>query len=153
MKPSVHDRNRLVDFGADPAAPEPPDVGIAIALVPDGAGSSYRMDHPIVLAGSYRVDGKLYQECEQNPAAAIQLVLTRKDKPGVETLPLYSPKSKIAPRAGGPPPVYGEGYRVGGQFKVDLRLFFVLPSEPGRYVVVASLGPHRSKETSFEIVR
>ncbi|MBZ5637775.1 MAG: hypothetical protein LAO51_03350 [Acidobacteriia bacterium] len=155
MKPSVHERNQLVDFGANPDAPEPPDIGIAIALVPEsqGSGTAYHVDRPIVLAGSYRVDGKLFQEYEQNPAAAIKLTLTRKDKPGVESVPLYSPKSKIAPRGGGTPPVYGEGYRVGGQFKVDLRLFFGLPGEPGTYVVVASLGLRPSQELSFEIVR
>lgn len=153
MKPGVHDRNQLVDFGENPQAPEPPDIGVAIKLVSDteSAGAGFLAGHPIVLTGSYRVDGKLYRECEQNPAAAITITLTRQDRPFVQKVPLYSPKSKVTPPGGETAPVYGEGYRVGGQFRLDLRLFFGLPDEPGKYTVLAELGGHQSRELSFEV--
>ena len=87
------DRNLLVDFGSNPEAPPPPDVGIAITLIPAAAQSRYPLQAPIVLAGSFQADGTLLGAVSGNPTTNIVLVLRRTDTPSLIKVPLYSPKT------------------------------------------------------------
>jgi hypothetical protein len=149
------DKNALVDFGANPDAPTPPDIGIALRLSPQspGSGSRYSPRASVILAGSYRADGALIGASGGNLGASVFLTLRRTDLPSTTTVRLYSPKAVIPSPNDENPPSYGENYREGGQFRVDVKKFFEVADEPARYAVKAKIGTYSSNEVVFEIVK
>lgn len=146
MEP-VKTRKAAVDFGANEKAPEPPDVGIALAL--DGGGK-YKAGAPVTVHGSYRADQDLIRMCREGLAASILITIVRIDKPWGETARLVPPKV-VVQRPTSPEHAPDPTYREAGQFRFDLRVFFDLPAEPGRYRVEAALGPYHSERVQFEV--
>jgi hypothetical protein len=144
-------RKGLVDFGADRDAPEAPDIGIAISLGPGSPPGRFAQDQPVILHGAYSADLNMVRLCREGLAASVLLTLIRTDRPWGETARLVVPQTVI--RRPEPPAdaKYGENFRQGGQFKVDLVRFFGLPKEPGRYQVEAVLTSYHSSRLDFEI--
>jgi hypothetical protein len=144
-------RNSSVDFGDDPKAPEPPDVGIEIGFDPGGA-TRFPVGEAVMLHGAYRVDAPLLRQCKGNPGTGILLTIIRTDKPFGKTTKLVTPTVEVEL-----PPVEDAGvpdrtFRQKGQFRFDLARFFELDDEPGRYTIEAVIGPHFSHRLSFELV-
>lgn len=152
MSQTLTERNRLVDFGADDEAPEPPGVGMAISLGPDDSGGRFRAGQPVVLHGAYRADMDLIRRCREDLAASILLTLIRTDRPWGVTARLVTPRVYVEQPPMPPDAGNRENYRRSGQFKVDLVSFFELPAEAGSYVVEAVVGAYFSPRLTFQIV-
>ena len=148
----IEEKNQLVDFGQNPDAPKAPDVGIAItfAQVAPNTVARFSASGPVVLHGAYQADGAVLRHCEDNPGAAIYVTVIRVDKPFGRTDRLVTPVTESSK----PPALrpYPESYREGGQFRVDIKAFFELPSEPGQYTVEAALSGYFSGHLTFELV-
>jgi hypothetical protein len=148
----IEQKNLLTDFGDNPDAPPPPDVGIAIAFSPSLAetGARFPASGPVVLHGAYEANGTILKRCEGNSGAGIFVTVIRVDRPFGRTDRLVTPLTESTkPPA---PRPYPESYREGGQFRVDIKTFFELPSEPGQYSVEAVLGGYFSERLGFELV-
>jgi len=146
----IEPRNSLVDLGEDKDAPEPPDVGIAIAVLPAAKPLKFTLGQPIVLHGAYQADLELIRLCRAGMSNSVMLTLIRIDRPGGETARLITPQ--MAPSADRVPKTLTDPtYREIEQFRVDLVKFFRLPKEPGKYTIEASLGPYFSGRISFAI--
>jgi hypothetical protein len=147
-------RNAAVSLDANPFAPAPPDIGIAIAFDPSAAGKQrrFRIGDPIVLNGAYQANGALLKQCKWNLSQCASLAFARLDKPAGETASLKTLKMEVKTPNDAVDPQFSESYREGGQFRVDLTQFFPLPREPGKYAIQALLGTHKSGRLEFDIV-
>jgi hypothetical protein len=146
----IEPRNSLVDFREDKDAPKPPDVGIAIALLPASKPLKFSVGQPIVLHGAYQADLNLIRLCPAGMSGSVMMTLIRTDRPWGETARLITPQ--MAPSLDRVPKGTDDPtYREVEQFRVDLVKFFRLPKEPGKYSIEAALGPHFSGRISFAI--
>lgn len=141
----------LVNFGADPLAPEPPSIGIAISFEKSHAPSVFRLGQNVELHGAYRADLDLIRLCRQGLTSSILVTVYRVDRPWGETGRLNVSKAPMDAPA--PPEGYDTTYRESGQFRVDLVKFFNLPAEPAKYLVEAVIGPYVSERIAFEVRR
>lgn len=150
----TEERNQLVDFGENSDAPEAPDIGIVIGFGPVAPATvpRFRVGAPILLHGAYRANGALLLQCNSEPATAILIILTRRDKPVIESARLVTPTAVIKSPSALSPPTYSEDYRSSVQFKVDLKKFFEIPDERGKYWVMLALGDYVSERLLFEVV-
>lgn len=145
-------KGERVDFGADPLAPEPPDVGIAISLLAGAKPAVFPLAQPVVLHGSFQADFALLKLCREGLSASILVTVIRTDQPWGKTLRLVTPQAAVVK----PEPTQEPGrdythYRQGGQFNFDLAKFFNIPKEPGKYQVEAVMGAYHSQRLEFEL--
>lgn len=141
----------LVDFGADSDAPQAPPIGIAISLGSGPPPKRFSANQPIVLHGSYNADVKMIRACRNGIPESILLTIVRTDRPWGETAKLVNPQSVINKPTVPDDANYGDNFREGGQFKLDLANFFDLPKEPGQYQIEAVLTSYHSVRIDFEI--
>ena len=148
MPRQAEEQNQLVSFDETADTPPPPDVGIAIRVSPRQA----RPGEPIILSAAYSADGALLQHCQSDLGACIGLrVVETADRPDRldRTLPLLLRLDDIRPPPAGE---YGPHYREGGQFQLDLPVFFELPAHAAHYQITVSIGSYQTDPEPFEIL-
>jgi hypothetical protein len=141
----------LVDFGADKDAPKAPDIGIAISLGEGRPPKTFALNQPIILHGAYSADMKMIRACKEGLAPSILLTLIRTDRPWGQTARLVNPSAAVQAPESPADANYGDNFREGGQFNVDLTRFFSIPKEPGQYQVEAVLTSYHSSRLDFEV--
>lgn len=148
---SYRERNALVDAAVEGPTPEPPDVGVVLAL--DGPERSFPAGGVVRLLGAVSADLDLLRECPGGLLAHVELTLRRVDRGCHETAPLVV--SDVELRAPEPSGTTADhpSYRESTAFAFDVARFFGIPAEPGSYAIVARVGRHESAPVTFDVVR
>ena len=147
-EPMAHVHAQLPDYQQRPASPVIDDLGIAITL----ADARVVRGAPVVLHGSYSVDGAFIHRSGDEPLRHALIIVVRRDRPAAQVRAVMRGHA-LPPPPGGPPPPVNPSVRRGGYFNLDLVAFSEIVDEPGSYWVMAALGDWVSGRLEFEVSR